>query len=100
MENSANNKQSEKMPADEDEEKEVKEEDNVVKANKKKNKEKEKWKMDIVRCICGNTHKKNIICCDICNEWQHMPCVGASEDMETYYCDRCRPLEFWERTNV
>lgn len=55
-------------------------------------------KVDETRCICGYTHDDGyMICCDDCNVWQHVDCVGLTPDRlpVMYYCELCkeRPVD-------
>jgi hypothetical protein len=47
----------------------------------------------VVRCICGvNLDTGFMICCDVCDLWQHGACVGYPDERAappTYVCPRC-----------
>jgi PHD-finger len=48
----------------------------------------------VVKCLCGAREEdgERLICCDICEVWQHTRCVGVSETDEVphvFLCNRC-----------
>eukprot|EP01137_Pigoraptor_chileana_P035565 Opistho-2@29788 len=46
------------------------------------------------RCICGFKHNDEfMICCDKCNVWQHMDCMGIDRGNvpSEYFCEACQP---------
>jgi hypothetical protein len=52
----------------------------------------------IYRCICGDLDESfpgTDICCDGCEAWQHILCMGLSENKTIqsteYFCEECRP---------
>lgn len=53
----------------------------------------------VIRCVCGNQTDKPLgrmmICCDMCESWQHNDCMGITENEdelpENYLCERCAP---------
>merc|ERR1719273_1198981 len=50
----------------------------------------------IIRCICNYSHNDgDMICCDKCDVWQHIVCMGLdhNELPEEYYCEKCSPRE-------
>ncbi|KAF2123867.1 hypothetical protein P153DRAFT_426761 [Dothidotthia symphoricarpi CBS 119687] len=59
----------------------------------------------IIRCVCGDQRDirgRQMICCDQCEAWQHVKCLGLQEgdhwDAEdaTYHCEVCRPEDHGE----
>ncbi|KAF2117259.1 SPOC domain-containing protein [Lophiotrema nucula] len=51
----------------------------------------------IIRCVCGNQvdNGEQMICCEQCDAWQHVRCLGLKEgkhwDTATYFCEQCKP---------
>ncbi|KAI9003815.1 hypothetical protein DFJ74DRAFT_743387 [Hyaloraphidium curvatum] len=51
----------------------------------------------VIRCVCAMDHDDGYtIQCDGCRVWQHIRCVGLTEetlpkDDEQYFCEMCRP---------
>ena len=54
----------------------------------------------IIRCACGcvvedEDEERPMIACDECEAWQHLECMGMSEDPadapENYFCEQCKP---------
>ncbi|KAL1609884.1 Transcription factor bye1 [Paraconiothyrium brasiliense] len=68
--------------------------------------EEEEGGEEIIRCVCGQTEdnpndKREMICCDTCQAWQHNKCLHLPQGEEywenrTYYCEQCRPEEHQE----
>jgi hypothetical protein len=57
----------------------------------------------IIRCVCGDQRDirgRQMICCDMCEAWQHNKCLGLPEgdywEDKTYYCERCKPEDHTE----
>ncbi|KAF2735886.1 hypothetical protein EJ04DRAFT_490975 [Polyplosphaeria fusca] len=57
----------------------------------------------IIRCVCGDQRDiqgRKMICCDRCEAWQHVRCMGLNEgtdwDNATYFCEQCKPEEHVE----
>ncbi|KAF1998540.1 hypothetical protein P154DRAFT_248381 [Amniculicola lignicola CBS 123094] len=52
----------------------------------------------IIRCVCGDQRDirgRQMICCDDCEAWQHVKCLGLDEgphwNTDPYRCERCNP---------
>lgn len=48
----------------------------------------------VIRCLCKFLHNDGyMICCDKCNVWQHIACMGLNQDNipHTYLCELCSP---------
>lgn len=49
----------------------------------------------VIRCLCGDNWDDvgYMLACELCQVWQHGPCVGvtAKEEPDAYYCELCRP---------
>jgi PHD-finger len=73
----------------------------VDKAGKHWGKDAPKYHDDdiVIRCTCGATESevagRKLVCCDECNNWQHIECMGIPHDDDTlgkqYFCDVCKP---------
>jgi len=59
----------------------------------------------IIRCICGYVEEDEeddrvMICCDMCEAWQHNECMEISEDSnelpDQYFCEQCKPEDHKE----
>lgn len=58
----------------------------------------------IIRCICGCTKDEDdgrtMICCDMCEAWQHNECMEIPEDSDElpdqYFCEQCKPVDHKE----
>jgi len=58
----------------------------------------------IIRCICGCIKDEDdgrvMICCDMCEAWQHNECMEISEDSDElpdqYFCEQCKPEDHTE----
>lgn len=58
----------------------------------------------IIRCICGYIKDEDdgrvMICCDMCEAWQHNECMEISEDSDElpdqYFCEQCKPEDHKE----
>lgn len=57
----------------------------------------------IIRCVCGDQRDirgRQMICCDMCEAWQHNKCLGLPEgdywDNKSYFCERCKPEQHEE----
>ncbi|ORY17449.1 hypothetical protein BCR34DRAFT_38673 [Clohesyomyces aquaticus] len=54
----------------------------------------------IIRCVCGDQRDirgRQMICCETCEAWQHVKCLGLQEGKQweeedrKYFCEQCRP---------
>lgn len=57
----------------------------------------------VIRCVCGvqeDDGERQMICCDKCEVWQHLVCLGLDEgnqwDDKTYFCEICKPEDHKE----
>lgn len=66
------------------------------KGTKKKTKEdEEEDKEEVIRCVCGTEADLAYVCCDRCDAWQHIECMGLDPDLDweskKYFCEQCKP---------
>jgi hypothetical protein len=59
--------------------------------------------LQYVHCICdryqlSDDETRDMICCDECNGWQHLDCMGLAihYNPNQYFCERCRPQDHAE----
>ncbi|KAF2259517.1 hypothetical protein CC78DRAFT_67505 [Lojkania enalia] len=59
----------------------------------------------VIRCVCGDQRDilgRQMICCDKCEVWQHVKCMGLQEGKQweeegtTYFCEKCKPEDHRE----
>ncbi|KAH8722806.1 SPOC domain-containing protein [Phaeosphaeriaceae sp. PMI808] len=57
----------------------------------------------VIRCVCGDQRDirgRQMICCDMCEAWQHNKCLSLPEgdywEDKTYYCEQCKPQDHQE----
>ena len=52
----------------------------------------------VIRCVCGgNANVGLMVCCDICDVWQHASCFGLREEKSLpaqWFCEQCQPRKF------
>lgn len=51
-------------------------------------------KTNAIRCICKFLHNDGgMICCDKCDAWQHIACMGVDHENipKEYFCELCHP---------